>query len=333
MSLLTREELRRELKSGRLAPLYLLYGPEEYLRERAARAIADLALADSPVREFNEARFDLAADDVQQAIAAAQELPMLGGRRVVFMTNFARLREADEAALSRYVVHPMESSVVIFVADDIDKRKRLSKLLLERCIAVEFATLNDEELIQWARTRLKELKALVDDRTLHHIVGLVGPNVRRLAMELEKLATAALPEGQITMELVEALTDRSREPSNFELADHLVRRDRRRALSTLHRLLADGVEPVMLLGLVASSYHRLALAKELMARGAPTAEVFRVVALPFSKREEFLATARRTDARALAQALERIAAADLAIKTSQATPQLQLEMLVYELTA
>ncbi|MER3429310.1 MAG: DNA polymerase III subunit delta [Pyrinomonas sp.] len=333
MSLLTREELRRELKSGRLAPLYLLYGPEEYLRERAARAISDLALADSPVRDFNESKFDLAADDVQQAIATAQELPMLGGRRVVFMTNFARLREADEAALSRYIVHPAESSVVIFVADDIDKRKRLSKLLLERCVAVEFAPLKDDESVQWARARLKELGALADDRTLHHIVALVGPGVRRLAMELEKLATAALPEGQITMEHVEALTDRSRESSNFELADYLVRRDRKRALSILHRLLEDGVEPVMLLGLIANSYHRLALAKELMARGAPTTEVFRVVALPFSKREEFLATARRTDAHALTRALERIAAADLAIKTSQATPQLQLEILVYELTA
>jgi len=53
--------------------------------------------------------------------------------------------------------------------------------------------------------------------------------------------------------------------------------------------------------------------------------------MPFSKREEFLATARRADASELARRLHRIAAADLAIKTSQATPRLQLEMLVCEL--
>jgi len=132
------------------------------------------------------------------------------------------------------------------------------------------------------------------------------------------------------MEMIEDLTGRSRELSNFELTDHLIARNRKRALQTLHRLLDDGAEPVMLIGLIASNYHRLALAKDLMSKGAPNPEVYRQVGI-FGKREEFLATARRTDAAALARSLERIAAADLAIKTSLATPRLQLEMLVCEL--
>ncbi|HEX8709549.1 MAG TPA: DNA polymerase III subunit delta, partial [Pyrinomonadaceae bacterium] len=154
-----------------------------------------------------------------------------------------------------------------------------------------------------------------------------------LTNELDKLATAALGSGIITMELVDALVGRSRELSNFELADHLVARNRTRALQTLQRLLNDGAEPVMLIGLIASNYHRLALAKELMSRNASKEEVFRLVGMPFSKREEFLATARRSDARRLAQSIQRIAAADLAIKTSQATPRLQLELLICELAA
>ena len=142
-----------------------------------------------------------------------------------------------------------------------------------------------------------------------------------------------LPSGHISVEMVDELVGRSRELSNFELTDHLVARDRRRALETLARLLDDGAEPLMLIGLLASSYHRLALAKDLMSRGAPEQEVFRVVNMPFSQRKEFLATARRADADALARRIRRIAEADLAIKTSQATPRLQLEMLVCELSA
>jgi DNA polymerase-3 subunit delta len=154
-----------------------------------------------------------------------------------------------------------------------------------------------------------------------------------VATELGKLATAALPSGHITIEMVDELVGRSRELSNFELTDHLIARDRRRALETLARLLDDGAEPLMLIGLLASSYHRLALAKDLMSRGAPEQEVFRVVNMPFSQRKEFLATARRADADALSRRIRRIAEADLAIKTSQATPRLQLEMLVCELSS
>ena len=338
MSTVTREELWRELKAGKVGPLYLLYGPEDYLRDAAARAVADAALKGAPLREFNESSYGLASADVQQAIAAAEQMPMMGGRRVVRITDFGRLREADEEALVRYVTRPVETSTVIFVSGDLDKRRKLSKTLMDVCLSVEFAELKDAELAAWARDRLKHLGAHADERALRQIIALVGASVRQLSTELEKLATAALPGGQITMELVDALVGRSRELSNFELSDHLIARDRRRALETLRKLLDDGAEPVMLIGLLASNFHRLALAKELMTRGAPEQEVFRVVNMPFSQRKEFLATARRADSRELARRIARIAEADLAIKTSlggggDRGSRLQLEMLVCELSA
>ncbi|HEV2802271.1 MAG TPA: DNA polymerase III subunit delta [Pyrinomonadaceae bacterium] len=333
MSVLTREKLWSELKAKRIAPLYLLFGAEDYLRDAAARKIADEALRGAALREFNESSFSLASADVQQAIAAAEQLPMMAERRVVRITDFGKLHESDEEALLRYLSRPAESSVVIFVADELDKRRKLSKTLLESCASVEFATLGDSELAAWARDYLKKSKAEADERTLRQVVALVGTSVRRLSNELDKLATAALPGSRITMELVDALVGRSRELSNFELTDHLIAKDRKGALRTLRRLLDDDAEPVMLLGLIASNYHRLALAKELMAAGRPKEEVFRLVPMPFSKREEFLATARRTDSADLASRISRIAAADLAIKTSLATPRLQLELLICELSS
>src|SRR3712207_8770577 len=79
----------------------------------------------------------------------------------------------------------------------------------------------------------------------------------------------------------------------------MIRRPPRSTLfpyTTLFRsLLDDGAEPVMLIGLLASSYHRLALAKDLMSRGAAESEVFRVVNMPFNQRKEFFGTAPRPD--------------------------------------
>ncbi|HEV7857161.1 MAG TPA: DNA polymerase III subunit delta [Pyrinomonadaceae bacterium] len=257
MSTLSREDLKRALKQNRLEPLYLLFGAEDYLRDRAARAISEAVLKDAPLREFNESSYSLLSTDVQQAIAAAEQLPMMAPRRVVRMTDFGKLREADEEALMRYVTRPAESSVVIFIADDLDKRRKLSKTLLDVCTGVEFAPLAEGELAAWAKGRLKELKVETDERTLHQLIALVGSNVRTLSNELEKLATASLGHGRITMEMVDGLVGRSRELSNFELTDHLITRNRQRALQTLRRLLDDGVEPLMLIGLLASNYHRL----------------------------------------------------------------------------
>ena len=69
----------------------------------------------------------------------------------------------------------------------------------------------------------------------------------------------------------------------------------------------------------------------------PMCEVYRQVGI-FGRREEFLAAARRSDASQLVRSIERIAAADLAIKTSLGGggtqgSRLQLEMLICELAA
>lgn len=337
MTVRSRRDLDRELKQGKLAPVYLLFGPEGYVRDEAARAITDEALRDTLLREFNESTFSLAQTEVHMAIATAEQLPMMASRRVVRIKDFNKLTEDDEGVLLRYVARPAESSVVIFVADDLDKRRTLNKMLLEKCAAFEFNHPKDAELKVWLKSYVRGLKAELDEPTMQRIIELVGNDVRILSNEMNKLATAALPSGRITIDLVNALVGRSRELSNFELADHLVARNRRLALQTLKHLLADGAEPVMLIGLIASNYHRLALARELLSRGSRQ-DMFRQVPMPFYKQDQFLALVQRSDPDTIANGLNRIAAADLAIKTSiggggPRGAQLQLEMLVCELAA
>jgi len=329
MKTLTRVELERSLRET-IRPLYLLLGTETYLRGVAADAITNAALSETLLREFNDSSFTLLTDAVQSAVAAAEQLPMMSSRRVVRIKDFAKLRDADEQVLIAYVKNPAPSTVMIFIADDLDKRKALSKALLDNCTVVDFSPIKDAEARKWCQTRLKELKVAIDEPVLTEMIRLVGTDVQTLYTELDKLAAAAIDSGRITLDLVDELIGRSRELSNFELADHLLAKNRKRALETLHRLLDDGAEPLMLVGLIASNYRRLAMGKDLLSRGGP-AEVFRNVSMPPFKRESYLATLQRSDAAKLAKGIQLIAAVDLAIKTSQATPRLQLEMLVCEL--
>ena len=329
MKALSRTELDRSLREG-LRPLYLLLGPEIYLRRVAAQTITETALSRTLLREFNESAFSLLGDSVQAAIAAAEQLPMMSDMRVVRVRDFARLREADEDILIRYLNNPSPTTVMIFIADDLDKRKKSSKVLLDTCTVVEFSPLKDAEAKAWAKSRLKELKVSADDQVLSELIRLVGTDVQTLANELEKLASAAAATSRITLDHVEELIGRSRGLSNFELGDHLLAGNRKKALETLHRLLEDGAEPVMLVGLIAGNYHRLALGKHLLARGGRE-EVFRNISLPPFKRDSYISTLQRSTAAKIARGIQLTAAADLAIKTSQATPRLQLEMLVCEL--
>ena len=345
MAILSREDLRNQLKRREFAPVYLLFGAETYLRDLAAKTIADLILADSSLREFNESDYSLNNAEIRHALASAEQLPMISSRRIIKITDVVisastskdNLREEDEEVLFSYLNRPSETSIVIFIADEIDKRRKISKLLLENSVAVEFKALEDVELIKWAKDKLKEFNADSDEKALRHLIGLVGNNVRRLTIEIEKLAVAALPDKLITFDLVESLVPDSRELSNFELTDYLLSKNKTRALQILKKILDDGAEPLMLLGLIASNFRRLFMSKELMRQGVERREVARILRLPYGKQEDFLATARRTDTEKLARVMQRIAQTDSAIKNSiggggSTGSRLQIEMLVCELT-
>src|SRR5215217_4461798 len=132
MKTLSRTELERSLREG-LRPLYLLLGCEIYLRRVAVQAISDAALSRTLLREFNESAFSLLSDPVQSAIAAAEQLPMMSDTSVVRIRDFAKLRETDEDVLIRYLNNPAPSTVMIFTADELEKRKKSTKVLLDVC--------------------------------------------------------------------------------------------------------------------------------------------------------------------------------------------------------
>ena len=85
---LTREDLRNQLKRREISPVYLLFGPETHLRDIAAKTITDLSFAPGDFRDFNESVVQPQVDgNLEKALAAAEQLPMMAARRVVRITD------------------------------------------------------------------------------------------------------------------------------------------------------------------------------------------------------------------------------------------------------
>lgn len=326
--------------------MYVLYGTETYLRDLAAKAIADACFGEGDFRDFNDDAFSLnTPDNIRTALAAADQLPMMAQRRVVKITDVRvstsaqkdTLKEDNFEALAAYLKNPSPSSVVIFVVDELNGSRKIGKLLKENAGAVEFARLDDARLLQWARQELRRNHAEMDDRTIRHLIALIGPDVRRLTIEIAKLSTAALPANAIDIELVDELIANVRDNENFALTNALASNDAKRVLRVLKKDLDNGGEPIALIGLLSFHYHRLLIAKDLIESGAERPTVTKGAKV-FGNAESFLASARRADKRQLKHAVVRLAETDLAIKTSigGSAPKgsrMQLEMLVCELAS
>lgn len=342
---ISREELRNQLKRREIAPCYVLFGPETYLRDLAVKTITDLSFAPGDFRDFNETVFSLEGeDDLPRVLAAAEQLPMMATRRVIKVDNVRvsatgfrdTINEDHEPVLSKYLANPSPTSVLILVADELNGVRKMGKFLREKTTCVEFAQLDDKQLSEWARKAIADHGADVDEVTLRLLISRVGADVRRLSNEINKLTTAALPENRITAELVSDLVPNTREMSNFDLTDHLVAGRKDKALTALKKILDDGAEPLALLGLISYNFRRLLIAKDMMDRSASRQEIASSAKLFGRGQDEFLASARRVDRSKLEKAIQLIAQTDIAIKTSiggsgNAGSRLQIEMLVCEL--
>ncbi|MEZ5423456.1 MAG: DNA polymerase III subunit delta [Pyrinomonadaceae bacterium] len=343
--LVTREQLREQVQRRELAPVYVLHGEETYLRDRAAKAIAEACFSKDDLRDFNEAEFSLSvSENFQRAIAAAEQFPMMAARRLVRIKDVSiaataardTLREEHEKALKAYLKSPSATSVVIFIANEFNGNRKISKLLKDLASIVEFSPLDEAGLRSWAESIFRRNGTAIDKSAVALLASLCGGDVARLESEAEKLITAALPEKAVTVELIETLVADHRELSNFALNDELNRGRGAAAIKALEKVLGDGAEPVMILGSLSYNFRKLAIVKGMMERGVERGEITRQMGVKYSLQEGYFAAARRTDRALLTYVIRRIADVDLAIKTSKGGadgPRKQLEVLVSEIAS
>lgn len=157
--LLTREQLREQVHERKLAPVYVLYGEETYLRDRAAKAITEASFSKDDLRDFNISEFSLSdAENMQRALAAANQFPMMSARRVVRIRDVSvaatqtrdTLKEEHENILAAYLKDPPQTGTVIFIADELNGTRKMTKLLKANAAAVEFSRLDEAGLRSWA---------------------------------------------------------------------------------------------------------------------------------------------------------------------------------------
>jgi DNA polymerase-3 subunit delta len=336
-SLKSQSEFHRNLQSGRISPLYLFEGSERYLRDRALKKLLEVAV-DESARDFNFARISVAQGNLDDALALARQFPMISARRMVVVTGFEAISDDKQLeALKEYMRAPAETTALVFFSDALDNRRSIATMLRKACEVVNFDPLDEREAApQWIRDYVTHSGRFIEPQAAAYLVGMVGVDLTRLSNELDKLINYAGEKGRIGKPEIDELVLNSREHSNFELTDAILDGERRRALNLLDRIYANASErpetlSLLILGAIASNYRKMLAAKELMSRNAPNDEVAKAVGMPPYIVTRFNERVRKIDAERILRGIARIAETDVALKTSLATPRLQIEVLICEL--
>jgi len=334
-------ELNQAITQRGVAPLYLIVGEEDYLRDQAVASLKVAVLGPGQgetsgggdegggLEAFN---YDfLYGDECEAAeiLARAGEVPVFAPRRLMLLKAADKLPAREGEALLDYLKAPCETTTLVFVAPKLDGRLKFSQALNKSAVVVDCSPLYDNQVAAWIKAEALRLGVTLDEEAALLLKETAGSSLYLVRRELEKLATY-VPEGA-TVGQAEVAAVRGVEPgaSVFDLTAAIGARDRVRALRIVARNLEAGEAPVRILGSLVWQYRQLWKAKDLLRQGRGEAEAARMLRMQSFKVKEFLG--RFADA-SLKTAFRLFLETDSKLKGGSATsPALVLESLLLTL--
>ncbi len=215
--------------------LYLIEGEDTYLRDRHRETViaAHLSAED---RELGLVRADMAETSLTETLGRVATPALFVQKQVVVISRLEKVREDDIKGLESYLANPPEHAVLIFEAAKLDRRTKLSKLLLARCEHLDAARLeNDGEAIEAAGRFAAEEGLTITSEATEDLVFAVGNDLGLLRREVEKLAAYVGKSGNAGQEDVAAVVVQARQFVVFEMAGYLAEGQRAPALLRLDR--------------------------------------------------------------------------------------------------
>ena len=333
-----------------MAPAQVIYG-DEFLVSTALRELQEEV---GPVesREANCHRVSAPRANLSSISPMCNAMPFLAEKRLVMVTgalaevepsraggqrrgrsrassrSSARVSGGSWEGLEEYLERMPPTTLLVFVDGPI----RGGNPLLERLHAVaqvrELPTPNGEALSRWIRSRVGDKGCSIVPGAITLLSQLVGPNLRVLDNELEKLALYA-GEESIVEAHVRELVPEMRETSVFNVVDAVLERRPAVALRATNRLSQGGAGFSEVIAMVSMQVRRVVLARHLLDSGLAQSEIgSRLNIGPDFVLRKTMQQARSHSPEGLAMLYEALLEADLAVKQGRMEEEIALQLLV-----
>ena len=257
------QTLNQDIKTGEFKQIYLLYGEEAFLKNSYKNRLKEAIIGDDTM---NFARFEGKGLDVDELIRLADTMPFFAERRLILVEDSGFFKSASDA-LVQYLPSMPDTTILLFVETEVDKRNRLYKKVKDMGYAAELNRQDSAQLARWAGGILTREQKKITKHTMELFLSMAGDDMENIRMELEKLISYTLGREVITDEDVMAICTVQVTNRIFEMVSAIVNRQPRKAMDLYEDLLTLKEPPMRILFLIARQFNQLLQVKDLMGKG------------------------------------------------------------------
>ena len=208
-----------ELKNNQISRFQLLYGEERYMVQYYRNQLIEkLSNSDD---EMNRTFFRDKPEPSQIA-EAAQILPFFAENRLIVVEDSGYFKSSSDMA--DYVESFPETTYIIFVEREIDKRNRLFKWINKNGCVTECTRQPEHMLKRWIAGYMKKAGKSISTKGAERLIERVGTDMEMLSNELEKCIGYVGESKLIDVPEVDAICSGVTVSKMFDMIDAVARK-------------------------------------------------------------------------------------------------------------
>lgn len=281
----TEQQLNADIKAGKLARVYMLYGEEDFLIRLRTDNLVSLAVPED-AREMNFRKYSLVPgadkgtrDDrppkIDELSDFAESLPFFAEKKCVLLKNFdAEALDKDELEGYIALINDLpDTGVVIFTRENMGedpkkfkeklekgKMKKLIEAIDKNGIVCELNCFSRETLAGMAIKKCRGAGCEMSEENAVFLAESVGCSLSLLQTEIEKLC-AYKGSGEITLNDIEQLVPKRIEGDIFAIVKELFAGQVGGAMKIVNALFAQQAKPEQIMSVLSGHFMDLYRAK------------------------------------------------------------------------
>lgn len=315
-----------------LAPVYFLYGEEDFFHTEILRLLTG-KMVPPESRDFNLEKFEGKTSSPSAWLEAVKTFSFFGGEKLVIVRNLeeASLSDKETKALLDYFGNPVAESCLVLTALKADRKRKLFKSLTSLKGAVQCTAPSEAVLFPWLKNRAASQGYTLSMAGAKKLMERIGPRPGILAGELEKMIVYAGKSKQLGPEIATEVVGESKLENVFAMTDALNAKNVGQAIRLLRNQMDHGEEPVKILGMIIWQFRTIWTVKHYQEKKIlPRLIAEKMGARPFMV-EKALQYTRNFTRQHLRNCFKYFFWADRELKTTGKNPEGILEALVLKL--
>jgi DNA polymerase-3 subunit delta len=250
--------IKEHIRNHQFSRCYLLYGEESYLKNLYKNQLKAAVLGDGG--DMNFSYWEGKGISVTQLVNDVQTLPFFHDFRFVLVENSGFFKSQND--LADFMKDFPDSTVLVFVENEIDKRNRLYKAVSSLGTVCEMNGMDEKNLKLWAASLLAREHKKIRESDLTYLFEKSGTDMELLVRELEKLESYVGEREIIERSDIDEICTTQVTSRIFVMIDDLAAGNVAGALHLYKDLLANREKPMSILFLITRHFNILLQMKE-----------------------------------------------------------------------